>query len=288
MGLSFKNFKLLDIHYHSNPDLYIRRYDPIQIGKMYKNIDGGVVLKSHIGSTAIQATIAQSLGLPVFPSLVLNKVVGGINYRPIIRELAAYQPILPSNMIVHLPTITGRKHSSKLLRNFKNSLLKEFLCEPETIFNDEGKLNSNLIDILKMTRDYPMVLSTGHSSKEETYSLIEACNKYNVPALILNQPANPLTGLSAFDLMEIIKENPFIWTEQTALTVLLKYQSKHDFSKVLSELPRVIYSSDLGQTSQIDLNDWITLSNQWFLEFNISDQRKKEICLDNPLKLIQQ
>ncbi|RDI37586.1 DUF6282 family protein [Aquicella lusitana] len=282
----FDQCSFIDIHYHADPDLYKRRYSSIDVGREYQKLNGAVVLKSHLGSTAAQATIAQREGLPVFPSLVLNKIAGGIHYRPIIRALAEYQPIIPSKMIIHLPTMTGRKHTSKLSRQLTSPLLSGELCQPETIFNADGKLKSELDDIFKLAKDYPIVLSSGHASKEEVFALIDACGQFDVP-LLLNQPANPLTGLSAAALMEIAQTYPFVWTEQTALTYLLSYQDQQDFRSVLQTIPQVIYSSDLGQTSQMDVTEWVTASDQWFSDFSISTTRKAEICLTNPSQLLK-
>ncbi len=286
MPVTLDEFNFIDIHYHANPDLYKRVHGSIDAGKQYLKLNGAVVLKSHMGSTAVQATIAQQEGLPVFPSIVLNRIAGGVNYRPVIQALSEYQPIIPSKLIVHLPTITGQKHSSKLSRQIAHPFLSDILCQHETILNSDGRLKPELIDIIKLAKDYPITLSTGHASKDETYALIEACDRENLSALLLNQPANPLTGLNATDLHEIAKI-PFIWIEQTALTYLLSYQDESDFSAVLRDVPRVIYSSDLGQTSQMGISSWIKASEEWFCHFDISTTRKAEICLHNPIQLLK-
>jgi hypothetical protein len=273
-----KNVEFIDIHYHASPDLFQRRYSVMEAGKLYQNLNGAVFLKSHLGPTAVQATLAQQSGLPVFPSLVLNDIAGGIHYKSILRTLAEYQPLIPSKMIVHLPTITGREHPSKLVRRASRPEWYPHLTRPACIINSDGRFNDGVID-------YPIVLSTGHASKDEVYALIDACIQYQVPALLLNQPANPMTGLTAANLMEIA-EVSFVWTEQTALTYLLSYQDETDFERVLKHVPRVIYSSDLGQTTQMDVPEWLEQSNQWFTKFNLLPQLRKDLCLNNPLNLL--
>lgn len=61
--------------------------------------------------------MAQAEGYPVLPSLVLNDIAGGFDYRVIIRALLEYKPLIEARMIVHLPTITGRAYQSRLARN---------------------------------------------------------------------------------------------------------------------------------------------------------------------------
>lgn len=278
-------YDLIDIHYHANPDLYLRRWDALETGKIYKNCNGIVVLKSHLGATSIQATLAQRMGLPVLPSLVLNHLAGGINYRVVIQALNEYQPLIQARMIVHFPTITGRAIKSRLSRTLTHPQLSPFSLCPETLFNDNSQLRKEVIDVLKMARDYPIVLSTGHASADEVYQLVDACIQHNVTTLLLNQPANPLTNLHAAQLKELA-QNEFIWIEQTSLTYLLHHQSKEDFCEVLSSLPRVIYSSDLGQTDQLDIHQWIDYSEHLFAELRISEQRTKELVLLNAIKIL--
>lgn len=279
------DYHFIDIHYHSNPDLYDRRWDALEAGAHYQSLNGAVILKSHLGSTSVQATLAQKLGLPVLPSLVLNHIAGGINYRVIMQALTEYKPLIAARMIVHFPTITGRKIKSKLSRTLTHPYLSKYSQMRETLFNKNYQLRQEVIDILKIANDYPIVLSTGHSSREELYQLVDACIQYNVNALLLNQPANPLTGLNATELNEVLN-NPFVWAEQTALTYLLAHQNKEDFAQVLTSLPRVLYSSDLGQIDQMDIPEWFDFSKNFFTELGLSEQRKNQLLRENAIKLL--
>lgn len=279
------DYTFVDIHYHAGPDLYNRRWDAIEAGTIYQRLNGAVVLKSHLGSTGVQATLAQKMELPVFPSLVLNHIAGGISHRTILHALSEYQPIIKTRMIVDFPTITGRAIQSKLSRAFTYEYLSKHTLKSETIFNTRQQLRKEVLDVLRMACDYPIVLSTGHASQNEVYALVDACIQLNVPALLLNQPANPLTGLNAEALNDLTK-NEFIWVEQTALTYLLGHQEREDFSKVLTSIPRVIYSSDLGQTSQMDIPNWLAFSKQTFIEMGLSAQRQDELLRANALTLL--
>ncbi len=280
-----EKLQFIDIHYHAAPDLYIRRRNAIETGRLYHSLCGAVVLKSHIGSTGIQATIAQEMGLPVFPSVVLNHINGGINYRVVICALSEYQPLFSGKMIVDFPTITGRKLQSKLSRELTHNNLKQYTRQRETLFGSKQQLRKEVIDILKMARDYPIVLTSGLASREEIYRLIDACNQYDVPSLLLSQPSNPLIGLKCPELNELL-ENEWLWVEQTALTFILGHQDKQDFSQILTHLPRVIYSSDLGQTSQMDIPEWLHFSKRIFHELDLSEKRKEELILSNAIALL--
>ena len=276
----------LDIHYHAAPDLYIRRHDAITAGEIYQSLQTAVVLKSHLGATSIQATLAQRKGLPVLPSVALNTLAGGIDYKVVQRALVEYQPMFNHLLLVDFPTITGRSHTPKVIRHFANEQFSELCLKPATVFNEQGVLSPETIDVLKMACDYPIVLSTGHASKQEVYALIEGCIRYGVPKLLLNQPANPLTGLDAEELGELVQHD-FVWIEQTLLTLLLGYQTKQDLTKVLTDLPRVIYSSDLGQPSQPDIEECMTISQALFAEVGLDETRINELTQSNPISFLQ-
>ncbi len=280
------DYEFIDIHYHASPDLYNRRWNAIETGQQYAALNGAVVLKSHLGSTAVQATLAQQAGYPVFASLVLNSIAGGLDYQVIIRALCEYQPVISANLLVHFPTITGRKHSSKLNRQLVHANLQPYALKGLNLTKEstQFELKKEVIDIIKMAKDHPIILSSGHANKEEVYALVDACDKFQVK-LLLNQPANPLTGLNAEELLKIT-DCPWIWVEQTFLTYSLAYQDENDFTDVIQKVPRVIYSSDLGQTDQRDIAEWREYSRQTFENLRLSYEKKEALWKTHALTLL--
>ncbi|MHC8372253.1 DUF6282 family protein [Pseudomonas sp. MDT1-85] len=276
--------RFIDVHYHAGPDAYLRRHSALQAGHHYQALDGWVVLKNHLGCTAAQAWEAREQGLPVSGSIVLNEIAGGLDWRVVERSLCQHDAV-DLRFVVHLPTVTGRSHTSRLARSLSHSILTERPIKPLTVSDSSGQLTFATLDLLRMSRDYPVVISTGHANREEVLRLVEAADRLQVPRLMLNQPANPLTGLNAQDLLDL-GSLPSLYIEQTALTYLLGYQSKEDFCKVLLDVPRVIYSSDLGQTSQPDIRPWLEMSGQWFEEFELSAERVESITRSCPLEML--
>ncbi|WP_199154435.1 DUF6282 family protein [Chromobacterium sp. ASV23] len=282
--LAIHKASFIDVHYHAGPDAYIRRHSVVGAAQHYAQEEGWVVLKNHLGCTAAQAWEARQLGLPVSGSIVLNEIAGGIDTRVVERSLCQHGEG-PLRLIVHLPTVTGRKHNSRLSRSLSHSILRDKEIGPLTVSGEDGRLTVAACDVLRMAKDYPIVISTGHANRDEVLRLVDAAVRFDVPRLMLNQPANPLTGLNADDLADI-GQAPMVYVEQTALTYLLGYQDKEDFSRVLSALPRVIYSSDLGQVSQPDIATWLEMSRGYFHEFGLSAARVDEVCRANPLEML--
>ena len=280
-----KHLSFLDVHYHVSPDVFKRRYGVVAAGRQYKSLGGGVVLKSHLGDSVATAEVARELDLPVFGSLVLNAVAGGPSWRSIEASLCKLQAGYTGRLLVHLPTFTGSGHKSRLSRAHSNDMSRRAALAACRVSDETGALKQNVIELLHMARDYPIVLSTGHANRDEVMLLIEAAIKIRVGRMMLNQPANPMTNLTASDLLTF-GDLDWLYIEQTALTYLLGYQDWDDFSTVLRLAPNVVYSSDLGQLDQPEISDWLTLSQSWFDRINPPLERRKSVCLDNPLAML--
>ncbi|MGE9616353.1 MAG: DUF6282 family protein [Solitalea-like symbiont of Acarus siro] len=278
------NLNFIDIHYHVNPDSYRRRYNSIKAGKIYKDLKGMVVLKNHLGSSVAIAETAYLENLPVLGSLVLNKIAGETWKTIIQQNLCMYNKDC-FRLLVHLPTIVHSHHKSTLKRCTTNTYIQKFALAPSSLLDSKFRLKQGVVEILLFAKDYPIIISTGHSNKLETMAVIEYCDKIGVNKLLLNQPANPIVGLIANDLRQF-STYKFIYFEQTALTYLLNYQNYQDFVDVIANIPNVIYSSDLGQTSQMDIQEWLINSHKWFRNAQLSETRIQDITLNNPLKLL--
>ncbi|MEU6465567.1 DUF6282 family protein [Streptomyces sp. NPDC046976] len=275
----------VDVHYHVGPDAYVRRHTAATAGDQYARLGGWVVLKNHLGSTAAQAWEARQQGLPVSGSIVLNDIAGGLDTRAVEQAVVQHGEDSGLRLIVHLPTVTGRTHTSRLSRTPAHPLLARDGLRPLTVTDGDGALKAEVREILRMARDLPVVISTGHADGREVALLVEEAVRLDVPRVMLNQPANPMTGLSCADLLDIASADQ-VYAEQTALTYLLGYQDWDDFAAVLAKVPRALYSSDLGQTSQMDIGEWTTHSRDWFEKAGLDEGRITEVVRDAPLRML--
>ncbi|MEV8454161.1 DUF6282 family protein [Streptomyces sp. NPDC052095] len=279
-----RDARFIDVHYHAGPDAYVRRHTATGSGSVYAGHGGWVVLKNHLGSTAAQAWEARKQGLPVSGSIVLNDLAGGFDPRAVEQAVIQHGDDSGLRLIVHLPTVTGRTHRSRLTRTPSHPLLAGGQ-RPLTVTDDSGALRGDVRELLRAARDLPVVISTGHADGHEVRLLVDEAVRLDLPRLMLNQPANPMTGLTCKDLVEVATAEQ-VWTEQTALTRLLGYQDATDFADVLSLLPRTVYSSDLGQPSQMDIGPWLDWSRTAFHEAGLTPERIVEVTRTAPLDML--
>ncbi|MFJ2744452.1 DUF6282 family protein [Streptomyces sp. NPDC087440] len=279
-----RDARFIDVHHHVGPDAYVRRHTATGAGSVYAAHSGWVVLKNHLGSTAAQAWEARQQGLPVSGSIVLNDLAGGMDPRAVEQAVIQHGDDSGLRLIVHLPTVTGRTHRSRLARTPSHPLLADGQ-RPLTVTDDSGALRPEVRELLRAARDLPVVISTGHADGHEVRLLVEEAVRLDLPRLMLNQPANPMTGLTCKDLVEVAAAEQ-VWTEQTALTLLLGYQDRTDFDDVLSLLPRTVYSSDLGQPSQMDIGPWLDWSRTAFRQAGLTPGRIREVTHSAPLAML--
>ena len=225
----------LDVHYHVNPDAYIRKFDAISAGTEYQKLGGGVVLKSHLGCCAAVAATAQLNNKPVFGSIVLNDISGGVSLRAVKQSLSHYSFENCPRLIVHLPTIVKSEHKSKLKRAYSNKSVENYAMNAYAIVDNNGKLTSEIEALFDFCQHEKVVISTGHASRHEVEALVNLAIKKGGLKLMLNQPASPITGMQAKDLKSLGNYD-WLYPEQTALTLLLGYQSLEDFYEVLSSV----------------------------------------------------
>lgn len=275
----------LDVHYHARPDSYHRRYSAYEAGQHYDRYQGGVVLKNHLGSVSALAAILQEMSLPVFGSVVLNAAAGGVSLNTVRQALSQYQFEGAPRLLVHLPTVIPTAHKSVLSRTFSNEYARYFAGQPLSITNEDGKLRPDVEALIHFARHHKIVLSSGHTTKDQTLRLIEAVERIGGCRLMLNQPANPITGFSAAEL-RALGEYDWLYVEQCALTLYLGYQAPQDMYDVLTQVNNVVYSSDLGQPGQPDIGDWLEDSRRWFQSAGISAERIDTVTRLNPLRML--
>lgn len=276
----------LDVHYHASPDAYHRKFNAIEAGEAYKKLRGGVLLKSHLGCTAAVAATAQSLHLPVFGSVVLNTIAGGLDVRAIEQSLCYYQGIAQcGRLVVDLPTVVPTTHKSRLARVCANGAVERWAQAPCRIGDDSSVLFDAIDGLLDFCKDSDVVLTTGHATRAQVEALVNRCAKKGGVRLLLNQPANPMTNMDAAALKSL-GEHDWLFVEQTALTYLLGYQTEEDFHDVLASVANLIYSSDLGQVDKMMPHEWRRHSHSWFEAARLSTARIRQISLFNPLRML--
>ncbi|MDN0193487.1 DUF6282 family protein [Streptomyces sp. S.PNR 29] len=277
--------RVVDVHYHAGPDLYRRRLTTGGAGRAYAGIDGWVVIKSHLGSTAASAWEARQEGLPVSGTVVLNELAGGVHPRVVEQAVCAHGPDSPARLVVHLPTLVGPAHRSRLRREPFHPLLDTDRWRGNRVLDDSGRLRRPVREVLRAVRDLPVVLATGHCDREATLRVIDEAARLDLPRLLLTHATHPMSGLTPACLARLT-DLPGLYVELTALTLLLGHRDAQHLGEVVRAHPRVVFSSDLGQPDQPDPTGWLALSERWFKEAELTPGQVRAVTSLNPAALL--
>ncbi|MET9912841.1 DUF6282 family protein [Streptomyces sp. NPDC006476] len=276
---------MVDVHYHAGPDLYRRRLTTADAGRAYAEIDGWVVIKSHLGSTAANAWEARQAGLPVSGAVVLNDLAGGVRPQVVEQAVYAHGPDSPARLVVHLPTLVGPAHRSALRREPFHPRLDPDQWRGARVVDGTGRLGAPVREVLRAARDLPVVLATGHCDRDETLRVVEEAVRLELPRLLLTHATHPMSGLTPADLAQLAQV-PGLHVELTALTLLLGHRDSAHLAEVVRAHPRVVFSSDLGQPDQPDPAGWLAASRRWFTEAELTLDQIRAVTSVNPASLL--
>lgn len=197
MSKSFLN-GAIDMHVHSNPDIRMRAYTDVELMEAGVRVGArAVVIKSHHESTTNRAFLVNEFNRIMYKggnnfqmvgSITLNKAVGGLN------PTAVETALKLGAKVVWLPTTHA-----------VNQLAKEGKTGGVECTRD-GKIVEPLKEILKMIKDYDVVLGTAHLAPAEIFVVVEAAKGMGIDKIVVTHPEFHIVGMSLEDQIRITKE----------------------------------------------------------------------------------
>jgi len=193
----------IDLHAHFGPDTYPRQWDAFEIAKIaHERGMRGLVLKSHWTESADIAHLVQKYaavpGLNVFGGLALNATVGGINPQAV-RYFAETEG--HKARIVWMPTHDS-DHEVKYLEQTR----------PYVIVSQNGELLPEVLEVLKLIKEYDLTLATGHVSTPEMLQILHEAKARDIKRIIVTHPdlAPQFTPATIEDLKQAIALGAYV------------------------------------------------------------------------------
>ncbi|WP_156377875.1 DUF6282 family protein [Williamsia sp. Leaf354] len=274
----------VDLHHHAGVDTLRRRRTVIETGEAYAAIGAWVVVKSHLVPTTAAAWEARARGLPVSGSVVLNHGVGGLDPRVVVTAVLAHGPDAPARTVVYLPTVTGHAHpAGGGQRPFHPDVAAH--AAGVAVSDDDGHLRRETLEVIACCADLPVVLATGHSTREEVLRVIDAAVARGVSRLVVTHATHPMVGLTDTDLRDLADVEGLA-IELTGLTYILGRQRPEQFFDSVRAHPRVLLSSDLGQPTTVDVVDWLPWTREWMRAGGLGDDAVRSLLVTTPAELL--
>lgn len=232
----------IDMHMHPGPG-GLCRLDAIEAARQAQQAGmKAIVLKSHSYTAAVAVIVSQLVpGINVIGSVCLDYEIGGLNYHAV--ENAARL----GAKVVWMPTF-----SSTNSINMMRALGLPMEGEGISLLDKTGKLVPEMDRILKLIKNFDMVLATGHISPQETFVLLNEAQKAGIKKMVVTHPTDTEFGEKHYtidDLQQLSKMGAYI---EFTLVGMLPNEFCHDPVKIVKTIKTIgpeqcIVSTDLGQ-----------------------------------------
>jgi hypothetical protein len=246
----------MDTHIHTSPDVKPRLLNDYEAAlEAQEKGMAGIVLKSHVESTAGRAYQAQWVtGLPVIGGITLNLTVGGLNPEAV-RSMASM-----GGKIVWLPTI----HHA------------EVELEPDA-----------LDEILHLVEENNLVLATGHLNPEKIFQVLDQCRSLGVKKIMVNHPLTRVVGASLDEQKEISR---YAYLEHCWVATMPRHDKFNPeiMAESIKEVgsKHCILATDFGQDHNPRPVVGMQMMISSMIKYGISWEDVTLMCRDNPEKLL--
>jgi len=247
-----------DLHVHTAPDVVERKLDDFEYAERLLKLGmKGFAIKSHYFCTAERAWHVNKLypGIRAMGCITLNNSVGGIN--PLAVETAARD----GAKLVWMPTFNADNEVQYLFNKAGYEVLPPWAQvelerkrqgKPLTSIAilQDGKLKPAVYEVLKLVKEYDLILATGHLGKEEIYALAAAAKEMKMTKLVVTHPTFSSIALSKEEQKELADMGAYM--EQCFGVISPKYGMTWDelYGIIRYVGPeKTILSSDLGQVN---------------------------------------
>ncbi len=269
----------IDMHIHPGPDPNAERpIDSIKVAKLAQEAGmAGVVLKSFFYPTVSDAFLIQNNITPditVAGSIVISyTTTGGLAYAAKTIETNAKIGC----RFVWFPAMDAKHCRSYLGQEGGIWILDE-----------NGSLKTEVYDILKVIKEYDMVVASGHMSYEETTVLFDAAVSMGITKMIATHPLAELSLFTMDQIKELAAKGVYIEHVYGTLMPRLGNMDPSDYVDCVKEIgaEHCVMGTDLAQVWDVDPATGMRLFIAMMLQFGCTPEEVSLMAKENPAKLL--
>jgi hypothetical protein len=242
----------IDPHVHSGPSIAPRGLDHVELLQQASAAGfAAVVTKDHDYSSVMTAALIRKhfpeLKTKIYPSIVLNNVVGGLN------PYAVEHTAALGGKIVWLPTLAAENHlrwqaQAKWTHPASSDQMRP--VTPVMVLNDDKSVRDDAKEILDIVAKNDMVLASGHLHVSETWIVFEEAQRRGVKRLVFTHPED-IVDASLNDVKGIAAMGAFVEHSLCMFLDGCKFKScdAADLRRQIDAggVEQTILASDLGQ-----------------------------------------
>lgn len=269
----------IDMHIHPGPDPNAERpIDSAQVAMIASEAGmKGVVLKSFFYNTASDAFIIQKNLTPelnVFGSVVIGyTTTGGLEYAA--KTIEANAKI--GAKVVWFPAMDAQWCQSYLGNPGGICILKE-----------DGTLKDEVYDILKVIRQYGMVVCSGHMSYEESTKMFDAAIEMGITRMVATHPLAELSRFTLEQIQELAAKGVYIEHVYGTTMPRLGNMDPSDYVDCIKLVgaEHSLMGTDLAQVWDTNPAMGMRLFIAQMIQFGCTPEEVELMCKKNPAKLL--
>lgn len=270
----------IDMHIHPGPDPNAERpIDSAQVAVLAEKAGmKAVVLKSFSYNTASDAAIIQknmTSNLHVFGSVVIGyTTTGGLQYAA--RTIESSAKI--GCKVVWFPAMDAE-------------WCQTYLGHPGagiSILKEDGTLKEEVYDILKVIKQYNMVVCSGHMSYEESTKMFDAAIELGIEKMVATHPLAELSRFTLEQIQELAAKGVYIEHVYGTTMPRLGNLDPSDYVDCVKLVgaDKTIMGTDLAQVWDTDPATGMRLFIGQMIQFGCTPEEVELMCKRNPAKLL--
>jgi Family of unknown function (DUF6282) len=285
-----------DLHVHVAPDVMERRIGDLGLARRFRDRGlAGFVLKSHYAPTAERASVVRAAvpEVDALGAITLNASVGGLN--PIAVEIAARE----GARFVWLPTVDSRNQRESraaappgaappMWARIQDELRDQGIMAPPVDVvsggageGGAGAVTGDLRPLLRLVARHDLVLATGHLSRDEIFTVVDAALSEGVRRIVVTHPEFTSQQIKPDDQRELAGRGAYL--ERCFTTA---YTGKCSWDEMFDGVrgagaARSFFSSDLGQPFNPPVEDGLALMADRFLGAGFTEDEVHTMAVTN-------
>ena len=281
----------IDLHVHAGPSVMPRELDAAEM--LLKAAEAGYqafVVKDHYFPTMMSASIVEKhIGkstVKVYGGIALNDAVGGLNIRAVDVAFAM------GAKFIWMPTISTKNHiiSHSHGLKFPSSQGMQMQENPLVYVNEQGELDSRVIEILNYMAKTDMILGTGHGYLAEVDAVVETACASGIKKILVNHPLYMIgAGIPEIkkwaELGAYIELNATVFVPESKFGVTPIERAVEVIQTIGAE--KIVIDSDYGQKNNgCPVEGMKQFINLLVNQYGVREADISTMVKDNPAKLL--
>jgi len=282
----------IDPHVHSGPSIAPRGVDHVELLQQASQAGyAAVVTKDHDYSSVMTAALIRrhfpNMTAKIYPSIVLNNVVGGLN------PYAVEHTAALGGKIVWLPTLAAENHlrwQAQAQWTHPASSDRMRPVTPVKVLEDDKKtLRDDAKEILDIVAKSDMVLASGHLHVSETWVVFEEAQRRGVKRLVFTHPED-IVDASLNDVKGIAAMGAFVEHSLCMFLDGCKFKScdAEDLRNQIEAggVDNTILASDLGQVGTFNPIDGMRRGIRMCMDLGYTDEQIRKMVSTNTARAL--